>query len=126
LGSTTFNGQRCTAIKMIFVHASVADAFIAKLKEKVAALKAGLPWLPGTLITPLPEPGKIDFLQSLVEDAVSKGAAVVNADLGGGLIYGNIFVPAIVAPVTESMRLWHEEQFGPVSFRICRCSIGIL
>lgn len=99
---------------MTFVHSSIADSFISKLTEKVAALKAGLPWLPGTLITPLPEPGKIDFLKALVDDALGKGAAVVNASYGGGLVYGNIFVPAIVAPVTENMRLWHEEQFGPV------------
>lgn len=114
IGSTTFNGQRCTAIKMIFVHESVASEFISKLSERVNALKAGLPWEAGVSITPLPEPNKIVFLQGLIDDAVSKGATVVNAQFGGGLVSGNIMQPAVVAPVTESMDLWHKEQFGPV------------
>jgi len=80
----------------------------------VAALKAGLPWTDGVSITPLPEPTRPGYLQSLVEDAVSKGANVINSHLGGGQLDGNLFYPAIVAPVTKLMKLWHEEQFGPV------------
>eukprot|EP01035_Chromulina_nebulosa_P020524 gene20524-26620_t len=114
LGSTAFNGQRCTAIKMTFVHKSVASDFLNKLKVRFAGLKAGLPFEQGVLITPLPEPNKIEFLNSLIDDAKSKGAAIINADNDGGNVYGNIFVPAIVYPVTESQRLWHEEQFGPI------------
>ena len=49
-----YNGQRCTAIKLIMVHASIADEFVAKLVEKVSALKVGLPWEAGVAITPLP------------------------------------------------------------------------
>lgn len=114
LGSLSFNGQRCTAIKMIFVHSSVAPAFTAKFVEKVAALKSGLPWEDGVSITPLPEPSRPGFLLSLIEDAVGKGATVVNSHLGGGTLKDNLLLPAVVSPVTESMRLWHEEQFGPV------------
>lgn len=114
IGSTNYNGQRCTAIKMMFVHASVADEFLQKLGAKINVLKAGLPWEDGVSITPLPEHNKIEFLHSLITDATEKGASVVNSSEGGGHVYGNLMRPAIVYPVTESMRLWHEEQFGPV------------
>jgi glyceraldehyde-3-phosphate dehydrogenase (NADP+) len=44
LGSLSYNGQRCTAIKQIMVHADVAEEFLAKFTAKVATLKMGLPW----------------------------------------------------------------------------------
>ena len=42
LGALSYNGQRCTAIKLVYVHASVAGAFLDKFKAKVAAKKVGL------------------------------------------------------------------------------------
>lgn len=46
--------------------------------------------------------------------ALNKGASLVNAEEGGGELHGALMRPAIVYPVTSDMRLWHEEQFGPV------------
>jgi glyceraldehyde-3-phosphate dehydrogenase (NADP+) len=114
LGSLTYNGQRCTAIKLIFLHESVSEQFITKFKARVATLKSGMPWTEGVLITPLPELKKPTYLTELLEDAVSKGAVIVNAAEGGGVKDGNLMTPAIVTGVTVDMRLWHEEQFGPV------------
>jgi glyceraldehyde-3-phosphate dehydrogenase (NADP+) len=116
-GSTSYNGQRCTAVKLIMVHESVAEDFLAALVAKVDGLKAGLPWEPGISITPLPEPNKPAYLQELIADAEAKGARVVNGrDNGGkgGQLNGCLFHPAVVYPVTSEMRLFHEEQFGPV------------
>lgn len=111
-GALAFNGQRCTALKLIFVHESIIDEFTAKFSAKVNTLKAGLPWEEDVSITPLPEPGKPLYLQELINDAVSKGARVVND--GGGEFYKSIFFPAVLYPVTPAMRIYHEEQFGPV------------
>ena len=58
LGSLSFNGQRCTAIKIIWAHRSLVDAFLAKFSPAVSQLKPGMPWADGTKITPLPEPAK--------------------------------------------------------------------
>jgi glyceraldehyde-3-phosphate dehydrogenase (NADP+) len=110
-GALTFNGQRCTAIKLVFVHASLADRFVEKLSTAVDALRAGMPWEPGVTLTPLPEHGKPATLAAYVEDAVTKGARVVNR---GGEAVGTFFRPAVVYPVTPTMRLFHEEQFGPI------------
>ena len=114
-GATSYNGQRCTAIKLIMVQEKVAENFLAKLKSAVSALKAGLPWEEGVMITPLPEPKKPAYLEELIADAVAQGASVINSEEGGGTRKGALFIPAIVYPVTPKMRLFHEEQFGPVS-----------
>ncbi|MCQ9426807.1 NADP-dependent glyceraldehyde-3-phosphate dehydrogenase [Pseudomonas sp. LJDD11] len=111
-GSLSFNGQRCTALKILFVHEDVADAFVSKFNSKVAALKPGMPWESGVSLTPVPEPGKTDYLTGLVEDAVAKGAKVVNE--GGGSTRESFFYPAVLYPVSADMRVYQEEQFGPV------------
>jgi glyceraldehyde-3-phosphate dehydrogenase (NADP+) len=111
-GSLSFNGQRCTALKILFVHEQVVDQFVAKFNAKLATLKPGMPWDPAASLTPLPEPSKIEYLSGLVSDAVEKGAKVVNP--GGGATRGSFFYPAVLYPVTPDMRVYQEEQFGPV------------
>lgn len=108
-GALSFNGQRCTAIKLIFAHADIADDFVARLAKAVAALPAGMPWEKVTL-TPLPEPGRPAYMRGLVDDAVAHGARLVT----GGESYGSFFRPAVVFPVSPDARLYKEEQFGPV------------
>ncbi|BAV07253.1 Acyl-CoA reductase [Filimonas lacunae] len=112
LGSLSFNGQRCTAIKIIFVHKSVADAFLQQLNTAVSKLKYGMPWEPGVQITPVTEADKPTYLNEVIQDATAKGAAVVNEN--GGATASSFVFPAVVYPVNDSMRLYHEEQFGPV------------
>jgi glyceraldehyde-3-phosphate dehydrogenase (NADP+) len=48
----------------------------------------------------------------MLEDAKAKGARVVNE--GGGAVCETLFYPAVVFPVRQSMRLFREEQFGPI------------
>ena len=73
-GSLSYNGQRCTALKLLFVHESIADAFLAAYCAKVDELKIGLPWESGVKLTPLPEPNKPAYLRELIADAKSLGA----------------------------------------------------
>jgi aldehyde dehydrogenase (NAD+) len=112
LGSLSFNGQRCTALKMLIVHQSVVEPFLRRFTEELGKLKVGMPWEKGVSITPLPEPGKVDYMTQLVEGAKAKGARVINE--GGGTVCGTLFFPAVVHPVKEGMKLYREEQFGPV------------
>ena len=114
LGGLSYNGQRCTAIKLIMVHENIADTFVEKLAAKVSSLKAGLPWEDGVEITPLPESSKPKYLEELISEAVSKGASLVNEAGGGGELAGALFKPAVLDRVTTEMRIFHEEQFGPV------------
>lgn len=112
LGSLSFNGQRCTALKMLFVHEEIVDAFITKFSEAVDKLKGGMPWDAGVQITPLPEPFKTKYLTELIDEACSKGASIVNRN--GGTVNHTFMSPAVVYPVGPGMRLYSEEQFGPV------------
>jgi glyceraldehyde-3-phosphate dehydrogenase (NADP+) len=112
LGSLSFNGQRCTALKIIFVHRSLADAFLEELSAAVAKLKYGMPWLEGVSLTPLPEAHKPAYLKECIDDAIAQGARVVNEN--GGMTNESFFYPAIVYPVNKAMKLYEEEQFGPV------------
>lgn len=112
LGSLSFNGQRCTALKLIFVQKEIADIFVKKLSDAVAALKPGLPWDKDVKITPLPEVDKPDYLKKCIEDAVAKGAKVINEN--GGYTNNSFVFPAVVYPVNDTMTLYHEEQFGPI------------
>lgn len=111
-GSLSFNGQRCTALKLIFVHRSLADAFSERFAAAVDALPAGMPWEEGVEVTPLPEEGKGAWLQEFVDDALAKGAEVVNAR--GGEQRGTFFFPAVLYPVSKDARVYAEEQFGPI------------
>ncbi len=112
LGALSFNGQRCTALKLLFVQRDVADEFVEKLSKAIDALPVGLPWEKDVRITPLPEPSKPGYLRECIVDAVSKGARIVNEK--GGLAEESLVMPTLVYPVNEQMRLYHEEQFGPV------------
>jgi glyceraldehyde-3-phosphate dehydrogenase (NADP+) len=110
-GSTSFNGQRCTAVKLIMLHESIADEFTKKFTEAISALPAGPPFGKNA-ITPLPEPDKPRYLSELVEDATSKGAKVINER--GGETDRSLVFPSVLYPVTKEMRAFHEEQFGPL------------
>jgi glyceraldehyde-3-phosphate dehydrogenase (NADP+) len=111
-GALSFNGQRCTALKIIFVHRNLQNVFIEKFLREIENLKIGMPWENGVKITPMPSIDRIDYLKSLINDSISKGAKVIN-ECGGESNYTFIY-PAIIYPVNSSMRLWNEEQFGPV------------
>jgi glyceraldehyde-3-phosphate dehydrogenase (NADP+) len=110
-GTLSFNGQRCTALKVLYVHESIKEAFLTKFVAAVDALQLGMPW-ENTLLTPLPEPNKPAYIQELIDDATAKGAKVLNPR--GGERTENFIFPAILYPVSRDMRAYEEEQFGPV------------
>jgi glyceraldehyde-3-phosphate dehydrogenase (NADP+) len=112
LGSLSFNGQRCTALKIVFIHRSLADVFLKELSEAVAQLKFGMPWEHGVVLTPLPEQHKPAYIQECIADAIANGANVINEN--GGATNESFVFPAIVYPVKKGMKLYTEEQFGPV------------
>jgi len=110
-GSLSYNGQRCTAIKVIYVHEKIKEKFLKKFCDSVDSLKLGLPW-ENTLLTPLPEPNKPKYISKLIDDATSKGAKIINKN--GGKKFKNFVFPAVLYPVSEDMDVYKEEQFGPV------------
>ena len=112
-GAMSFNGQRCTALKILYVHEEIVDEFNKRFSEKVDALKFGNPWEEGVKLTPLPEVDKPSYIQELIDDALQKGAKVINKK--GGEHSENYIFPAVLYPVNKEMRVFHEEQFGPLT-----------
>lgn len=112
LGTLSYNGQRCTALKVLFVHKKIIDEFVSRFSQAVEDLKFGLPWQADVKITPLPELEKIEFLNELISDAKQKGAIITNPN--GGKTNQTFFFPAVLYPVNPEMRILKEEQFGPI------------
>ena len=112
LGSLSFNGQRCTALKVMWVHKSLVDRFNQRMAEEIGKLKLGMMWEKGVNITPLPEPNKPNYLKELIADAKAHGASVMNEN--GGETFNSFVYPALLYPVSKEMKIWEEEQFGPV------------
>ena len=110
-GTLSFNGQRCTALKILYVHEDIKDKFLDKFSKAVDELKLGLPW-DNTLLTPLPEPSKPKYITDLIDDAINKGAKIINKR--GGEKQKNFVFPAVLYPVNKDMNVYKEEQFGPV------------
>ncbi len=111
-GTLSYNGQRCTALKVVYVHRDILEEFNKRFAKRVDELNFGNPWDPGVHLTPLPEPGKPDYIQELIDDAEEKGAKIINDK--GGERSENYIWPAVMYPVTKDMRVYQEEQFGPV------------
>ena len=112
LGALSYNGQRCTALKILLVHSQIAGAFLDRLAEAIGQLRLGMPWEDGVNLTPLPTPNQVAYQVELVEDARRLGARVVNE--AGGAVNQTFFYPAVLYPVNAQMRVYSEEQFGPI------------
>lgn len=129
-GTLSYNGQRCTALKLILVPKLYVNQFIDKFIELIHQLPIGLPWqnhntntdnndlMIQSMVTPLPSMDRIHYMKELIQDAISKGATIVNEKFGGGKVLGcinsTLMIPAILYPVTPSMKIYYEEQFGPI------------
>jgi len=111
-GTLSFNGQRCTALKILYVHEDVAEEFNKRFAAKVDQLKFGNQWDSGVQLTPLPEKDKPAYIQELIDDALHHGAKMINQK--GGETNENFIFPAVLFPVNKKMRVYSEEQFGPV------------
>ena len=111
-GTLSYNGQRCTALKILYVHESIINEFNRKFSAEVDNLKFGMPWDDGAFLTPLPEPSKPAYIKDLIDDAINLGSKVINKK--GGEVSENYSFPAVLYPVNNKMKVYHEEQFGPV------------
>ncbi len=107
-------GEACTAANRFHVAEPVAEAFAAKLAERMRGLKVGRGTEEGVDLGPLIDDDQRGKVQALVEDAVSKGAKVL---LGGHPADGPgyFYAPTVLDDVPRTARLLKEEIFGPVA-----------
>ncbi len=106
------NGQTCVCANRIYVQRGVYDAFAAKLKVAVEALRVGDGLTAGVTLGPLIEPAAVDKVREHLADALAKGGTVLTGgkphDLGG-----QFFEPTIVTNATHEMLVAQDETFGP-------------
>lgn len=112
-------GQSCIAAKRFILHEAIADAFLAKLTEKFAALTIGDPSDPATDIGPLATPTILADIDQQVQACLAAGATAV---IGGSRLDrpGNYFAPTILTNLPPGCVAYSEEFFGPVAltFRV--------
>ncbi|MDR2332975.1 MAG: phosphonoacetaldehyde dehydrogenase [Burkholderiaceae bacterium] len=110
-GSYKNSGQRCTAIKRMLVHASVADRFVDLLVEKTQALKYGDPMDPDVDMGTVIDEEAAIYFETVVNEAIAAGATLRCGNVRKGALYS----PTVLDNVTLDMRVAREETFGPVS-----------
>ncbi|WP_394210784.1 NAD-dependent succinate-semialdehyde dehydrogenase [Psychrobacter piscatorii] len=108
------SGQTCVCANRLFVQAGVYDEFTKKLAAQVRAIKIGNGLDEGVTQGPLISKAAADNAESLVMDAISKGATVL---CGGQRVEAahNFFEPTILTDVNSDMRIADEEIFGPIA-----------
>ncbi len=107
-------GQTCVCANRILVQDGVYDAFSARLKTAVEAMKVGNGMEPGVSQGPLINADAVKKVEEHIADAVKRGATVVT---GGHRhkLGGTFFEPTILANVPSDAMIFHEETFGPVA-----------
>jgi succinate-semialdehyde dehydrogenase / glutarate-semialdehyde dehydrogenase len=108
------NGQSCIAAKRFIVDEAIADEFIRRFSEAMAALRVGDPLEKDTDIGPLATPAIVSELEAQVRETVDAGARVVT---GGGRLPrpGNYFEPTVLVDVPPGSPAYRDELFGPVA-----------
>jgi succinate-semialdehyde dehydrogenase/glutarate-semialdehyde dehydrogenase len=107
-------GEACTAANRFHVAAPLAHDFAARLAERMAAMKVGRGTEDGVQVGPLIDAAGRGKVESLVEDAVGRGARVV---VGGRSLDGRgyFYDPTVLEGVPPDARMMREEIFGPVA-----------
>jgi acyl-CoA reductase-like NAD-dependent aldehyde dehydrogenase len=114
-GSMMNAGQTCISIERAYVEEPVYDEFVAKVAQKVRALRQGESGVPGSVdIGAVTFPPQLDVLEDHVGDAVEKGARVLaGGKRGGEGSGGDFFQPTVLVDVDHTMKIMTEETFGP-------------
>lgn len=109
----SLNGERCTSSSRLLVQSSIAEAFTAKLIERVNQIKVGHPLDPATEVGPLIHKVHFDKVCSYFDVAHSEGAMIA---AGGAALDqpGHYVRPTLFTGARADMRIAQEEIFGPV------------
>ena len=109
-GAFMNQGQICMSTERIIVVEAVAEAFAAKFAAKVAAMPTGDPREGKTPLGAVVDQKTVNHVNALIEDALGKGARL----LAGGTGESVLMPATVVDGVTEAMKLYRDESFGPV------------
>ncbi len=109
-GAYMNQGQICMSTERLIVVDEVADAFAEKFAAKVSQMASGDPREGKTPLGAVIDKATVSKVNSLIDDAVSKGATL----LAGGKGESVLMPATVVDHVTEEMAIYRDESFGPV------------
>jgi len=109
-GAFANSGQICMSTERIVVDAKVADAFVAKLAAKAAALPLGDPRQGPVVLGSVVDMSTVERCNALIDDALTQGARLVI----GGRADSTLMPATLIDHVTPAMKIYHEETFAPV------------
>ncbi|WP_158734765.1 5-carboxymethyl-2-hydroxymuconate semialdehyde dehydrogenase [Alteribacillus sp. YIM 98480] len=113
-GIFSFNGERCTANSRLYLHESVADTFVERLKERVQNIIVGDPMREETQVGPLIHKKHYNNVKGYLELAKEEGCEVISGHIPEDMSRGNFIAPTILLNAHNNMRVIQEEIFGPV------------
>lgn len=109
-------GQVCVTPDRIFVHESLHDAFVAGFVARTAAIRLGDGLDPETGMGPLINAGRLAEIEAIVRDALRSGATLAHGgQRPAHLNSGYFFEPTVLTDVTDEMKVFAEENFGPIA-----------
>ncbi|GIH26566.1 benzaldehyde dehydrogenase [Acrocarpospora phusangensis] len=106
-----YQGQTCITAGRHVVHADIADAYVAELGRRAAAIQVGDPHTQPVGLGPMINERQWSRAEAMLREAVAGGATLVT----GGPAEAPFFRPTVVTSVGEDSRLWREEIFAPVA-----------
>ncbi len=109
-------GQVCVTPDRFFVHESLHDRFVAGFAERAAKIRLGDGLDEATGMGPLISRDRLEEVDAIVQEALAAGARLVHGGRRApGFNSGHFYEPTVLADVTDDMRVFAEENFGPVA-----------
>jgi succinate-semialdehyde dehydrogenase/glutarate-semialdehyde dehydrogenase len=107
-------GQACLSVERCYVHRKLYEPFLEACGRKVRQLRVGSGIDPQTDVGPMIHQRQLQAVEQQIEDAIERGARVLNGGTRLPELGPNFFAPTVLADVTHDMRIMREETFGPV------------
>ncbi len=112
------SGQACISPNRIFVHRAILQPFVETLSDRISKMQVGNGIERGTNIGPLINSDALEKVEQQVQDAIAKGAVLHNGGkrlFENGLDAGYFYSPTLLSNISQEMRIYREETFGPVA-----------
>jgi len=112
-GAISATGQVCFSIERIYVDAAVHDEFVSRLVDRARKIELNHPDPMGGHIGPFTGPHQAGLVKAHLEDAMAKGAMIVEGGVPFQIEGGDYMRPTVITGVTHDMKIMREETFGP-------------
>ena len=107
-------GQRCTTLRRLILHESIAESFLGRLKRVYASITIGDPWEDGVLMGPLINEAAVEAMRKALEEAMAQGGTILQG--GNRLARPGFFVEPTIVRADPSMPIVAEETFAPILY----------